>query len=143
MAVGGLQAVRDALTFAYAENVIDDVEFALLYDYNRSKPIFPYWKYEEFDVETWDDVECRTELRFDKDYLQSLIRCLQIPERIVCQQGTVCSGMEGLCILLRKLAYPCRYTCRYGTSVCTKSVGAASHFQQSYGHRLRDSPSSY
>ena len=35
MAVGGLQAVRDALIFAYAENVIDDEEFALLYDYNR------------------------------------------------------------------------------------------------------------
>ena len=64
MAVGGLQTVRDALTFAYAKNVIDDVEFALLYDYNRSKPIFPYWKYDEFDVETWDDVEYRTELHF-------------------------------------------------------------------------------
>jgi SOS response regulatory protein OraA/RecX len=31
MAVGGLQAVRDALIFAYAENLIDDEEFALLY----------------------------------------------------------------------------------------------------------------
>ena len=72
----------------------DDVAFTLLYDYNRSKPIFPYWKNEEFGVETWDDVECRTELRFHKDDLQSLIRCLQTPERIVCQQGTVCS--EGL-----------------------------------------------
>ena len=41
MAVGGLQTVRDALSFPYAENVIDDVEFALLYNYNRSKPIFP------------------------------------------------------------------------------------------------------
>ena len=41
MAVGGLQTVRDALTFVYAENVIEDVEFALLYDCNRSKPIFP------------------------------------------------------------------------------------------------------
>jgi hypothetical protein len=38
MAVGGLQAVRDALIFAYAENLIDDEEFALLYDHNR----FPY-----------------------------------------------------------------------------------------------------
>ena len=49
-------------------------------------------------METWDNVECRTELRFDQYNLQSLIRCLQIPERIVCQQGTVCRGMEGLCI---------------------------------------------
>ena len=64
MAVGGRQAVRDALTFAFAENVTEDVEFALLYDYNRSKHNFTYWKYEEFDVETWDDVEYRTELHF-------------------------------------------------------------------------------
>ena len=64
MAVGGLQTVRDALSFPYAENVIDDVEYGLHYDYNRSKSIFPYWKYEEFDVETWDDVEYRTELHF-------------------------------------------------------------------------------
>ena len=38
------------------------------------------------------------------------MQCLQIPEKIVCQQRTTCSGMEGLCILLKRLAYPCRYT---------------------------------
>jgi hypothetical protein len=53
MAVGGLQAVRDALIFAYAENLIDDEEFALLYDHNRSKPLFPYWKFDEFNLDTW------------------------------------------------------------------------------------------
>ena len=107
---GGLQAVRDALIFAYAENVIDDEEFALLYDYNRSKPLFPHWKFEDFDLRTWDEVECRTELWFGKNDLPLLLRCLQIPEQVVCQQGTVCSGMEGLCIVLKRLAYPCRYT---------------------------------
>jgi hypothetical protein len=57
MAVRGLQAVRDALTFAYADHLIDDVEFALLFDYNLSKSIYPYWKYEEFDFQTWDEVD--------------------------------------------------------------------------------------
>jgi hypothetical protein len=110
MAVGGLQAVRDALIFAYAENLIDDEEFALLYDHNRSKPLFPYWKFDEFNLDTWSDVECETELRFEKKDLASLKQSLRIPEELVCQQGTVCTGMEGLCILLKRLAYPCRYT---------------------------------
>ncbi len=41
MAVCGLQAARDALTFAYADHLIDNIEFALiiiLFDYNLSKP---------------------------------------------------------------------------------------------------------
>ena len=37
-------------------------------------------------------------------------RVLLIPEYLVCSQGTICSGTEGLCILLRRLAYPCRYS---------------------------------
>ena len=32
MAARGLEAARDALTFAYADNLIDDTEFALLFD---------------------------------------------------------------------------------------------------------------
>ena len=35
---------------------------------------------------------------------------LQIPEKLVCRQGTVCSGLEGLLILLKRLAYPCQFT---------------------------------
>ena len=34
---------------------------------------------------------------------------LQVPARFRCSQGTVCDGIEGFCILLRRLAYPCRY----------------------------------
>ena len=42
----GLQAARDALILAYDQNVIDDEEFALLYDYNQLKPLYPYWKFD-------------------------------------------------------------------------------------------------
>ena len=142
MAVGGLQAVRDALIFAYAENVIDDEEFALLYDYNRSKPLFPHWKFEDFDLGTWDEVECRTELRFGKNDLPLLLRCLQIPEQVVCQQGTVCSGMEGLCIVLKRLAYPCRYTDmahRFGRNppeLCLIFNRVMDNIYETHHHRL-------
>ena len=110
MAVRGLQAVRDAVIFAYGENIIDDEEFALLYDCNRSRRLFPHWKFNEFDLDSWDDVECQTEMRFNKNDLPLLMGLLHIPNEIVCQQGTRCRGREGMCILLRRLAYPCRYT---------------------------------
>ena len=35
---------------------------------------------------------------------------LQIPADLICSQGTIFGGLEGLCILLRRLAYPCRYS---------------------------------
>ena len=34
---------------------------------------------------------------------------LRIPEVFRCKQGTVCAGMIGLCIVLKRPAYPCRY----------------------------------
>ena len=105
----GLQSVRDALILARAERYITDAEFILLYDYNWSKPLFPYWKFEPFNVDTWDDEECRTELRFAKGDLPVLKHLLGIPDKISCRQGTTCSGEEALFILLKRFAYPCRY----------------------------------
>ena len=100
MAVGGLQAVRDALTFAYAKNVIDDIEFSLLYDYNRSNP-----------------------------------GANSLPARYCLQwNGEIMYPLE-------KIRLPLQVQ-RYGTSVWRKSVWAVSHFQQRYGHHLRDSPPS-
>ena len=112
MASGGLSSVRDALLTASFYDIIDDDEFVLLYDAYSSKPIFPYWKFPRFSVDEWSDVECKTELRFAKKHLPELCKCLEIPEKITCVQRTVCGGMEGLCILLKRLAYPCSYIAR-------------------------------
>lgn len=35
---------------------------------------------------------------------------LQLPPTFECPQGSVCDRIEGQCILLRRLAYPCRYS---------------------------------
>lgn len=142
MAGGGLQAVRDALIFAYAENYISDGEFALLYDYNRSKPVFPYWKFDKFNLENWCVEECHTELRFAKSDLEQLMQCLQIPEQVTCQQRSICSGMEGLCIVLKRLAYPCRYTdmaSRFGknpTDICNIFNTVLDRIYEMHHHRL-------
>ena len=56
------------------------------------------------------DSECRAEFRVNKRDLAHLAECLQIPDAFVCNQGSVCEGMEALCILLRRLSYRCRYS---------------------------------
>ena len=52
---------RDALVLCYDNGVIDDEEFYLLYDANRSKnPEFPYEEYGKFVLEDMEDAECKT-----------------------------------------------------------------------------------
>lgn len=105
-----LKSARDALVLCYAANLLDDIEFAVLYDMNESREIFPYWKFQEFDLDTLDEAECRTELRFSSQHIYELARLLGIPARIVTPQRITCSGIEALCIMLKRLAYPCRYS---------------------------------
>ena len=59
--------------------MIDDEEFCLLYDANRSKkPEFPYEEYGKYDLEEIDNSECKAEFRFWKE---------DIPMRQVCFAG--------------------------------------------------------
>ena len=105
-----LCAVRDLLLVMYSEGLIDDEEYLLLYDINYSREIYPYWNFSRFDLDDWDDTRCRTELRFAKNDLDELLHVFGIPDKISTIQRTTCSGMEGLCILLKRLAYPCRFS---------------------------------
>lgn len=44
-----------------------------------------------------------------KEDLPCLAEALQVPRRFRSVQGTVCRGLERLCILLKRLPYPCKY----------------------------------
>ena len=55
-----------------------------------------------------DDSECLFEFRLCKSDLPVLSEALHLPNYFTCQQGTICDGIEGLCIALRRFAYPCR-----------------------------------
>ena len=102
---------RDELLVAFDEGTIDDEEFVLLWEQNVSKnPSFPFKDYEKFDLESMDPVECKAEFRFEKNDLPSLAEALQIPDTFFCQQRSVCDGMEGLCMALKRFSYPCRYS---------------------------------
>ena len=85
----------------------------LLYDANTSKnPDFPYECYGKFDLNEMDDSECLAAFRFHKSDVPVLFEALQLPQSFTCQQGTICDGIEGLCLTLRtsRFAYPCRYS---------------------------------
>ena len=69
--------------------------FSLLYDTVSLKPILPYWKFNNFDMNAWSNTEYRNELHFAIE--RTLICCLRLFEshkKITCQQRTVCSEME-------------------------------------------------
>ena len=61
------------------------------------------------NVDDFDDTECIAKLRSGKADVFLLLEVLRSPDKFVCSQRTVCSKLEGLCILLKRLAFPCRY----------------------------------
>ena len=102
---------RELLTKRFVDEGINENEFVLLHDANTSKnPIFPYENHEKFDFDGLDPAECKAEFRFEKRDLPQLPEVLEIPEVFLCDQRTVCDGMEGLSVVLRQFAYPCRYS---------------------------------
>ena len=96
---------------AYAEKLLTDEEFLFLYEANKPDNLeLPYYEYEEFNLENICEAECKTEFRFERGDIERLADVLQLPPTFECPQGSVCDRTEGLCILLRRLAYPCRYS---------------------------------
>ena len=80
----------------------------LLWDAHKSKNLdFPVENYPLFNLEEKDMSEVKAEFRFEKDDLSALA---ENPRGFRCKQGTVCAGMIGLCIVLKRPAYPCRYS---------------------------------
>ena len=142
--MASLATVRDALLISHCQNILNDMEFALLYDESSSRLTFPYSKFECFDIDAWDECECWTELRFGKQDLNLVHRNLQIPDEIVCSQRSVCDGMEAMCILLKRLAYPCRYTDmvphfgRNPTELCLIFNEVLDFIYTSHRHRLQN-----
>ena len=71
--------------------------------------MFSYWEYGSFQLDDFERSECKAEFRVEKDDIPRMAAALQVPNIFRCSQGTICPGEEGLCLLLRRLCYPCRY----------------------------------
>ena len=135
--------LRELLLICYADNMLSDEEFLVLWEnYESKNPDFPWDSYDPFTLVNMDEAECKAEFRVEKNDLQRLAEALQIPGTFKCHKGTVCDGMEGLCMLLKRLAYPCRFSdmiSRFGRSVpelCMITNRVMDFIYDTHGHRI-------
>ena len=93
-------------------------------------------------MDNLENDESISEFRFEKDDIYSLCEVLDIPEFIVCYNGTKVSAVEALCIFLKRFAYPCRYLdmiSRFGRPVpelCIISNRVMNFIHERWGHLL-------
>ena len=107
--MASFKEIRELLLLSLEHNTINEEEFLLLSEEFESKnPDFPYENHAGFDLDDMDELECFAEFRFQKRHIPLLADVLQIPDTFLCYQRSVLSGIEGLCILLKWLSYPCR-----------------------------------
>ena len=100
---------RDLLILLNGDNILSDLEFLLLYDAFKTKnPEFPHGNYERFDLDSMNSAECKAEFRVEKQDLPRLVAAFQLPPVLRCEQRSICDDIEGLCMLLKRVAYPCR-----------------------------------
>lgn len=91
----------------------EDDEELVIFDYilNTKNRQYHYLKKRagEFRLDELDDNFCYTNFRFYKADIRRLRVLFHIPNEIILPNRVKVSGEEGLCILLRRLAYPNRY----------------------------------
>ena len=98
--------------YAISESMVSDEEFALLYDINTSKNRdVEYRICNAFNLDEISD-ECLVEFRFQKNDIPILVAALQFPDEIQCgmYNDLRVSSVEALCVVLKRLAFPCRYS---------------------------------
>ena len=139
-----LREVRDILLFAQSDKLINDEEFLLLYDLNKSNNLdLPYWSYDQFNLDLLTDDECKSEFRFLKNDVYRLAEVMHVPDEIRCYNRVVVDGIEALCIFLKRFAYPCRYSdmlprfARAVPQICMISNQMMNFIYQTQNHRLR------
>jgi hypothetical protein len=99
----------DLLPFFMDEDLEDEELLALYflqkknYFYHLDKSLQP------FVLDGLTDEFCWVHFRFLKDDLLKLKTVLAIPNVLKCSNFVTVGGMEALCILLKRLAYPNRY----------------------------------
>ena len=90
-----------------------------------------------------DEAQCNIEFRFFRSHIYDLKNVLNIPEKIVSCQRTVSSGVDALRILLKRLAFPCRYTDmvpafgRNETGLCLIYNHMLDYIYTQHHHRLQ------
>ena len=135
--------LQELFLFSQAQGILDDEELLLLYEeYSPKNPDFCYENFGRYSLDDINDAECLAEFRFRNHDLPFLAEVVQIPDSFTRYQTTVSSGMEALCILLRRLSYPCRFSDiipRFGRPVPVLSMvtnQVLDYIYDTHGHRI-------
>lgn len=139
----GLREVRTALLLSHDASYLNEEEFILLYDINKSQnPDFPYWRYPSFNLDRLNEDECIANFRFKKNDIYLLKDLFGIPEDVICYNRSNIDGLEALCIFLKRYAYPIRYGDMvqfFGRSVpemCMVSYNILNHIHHNFQRLL-------
>jgi len=101
------------------EGIIDEEEWLIINEVldeeqprqqQRRNINIPHLNYPAFNFDSWSEDECWVDLRFHKAEIPRLARALHLPEEILTYNRVKVTSTEALCILLRRLAFPCRYS---------------------------------
>ena len=91
------------LCLCLIEEIIGEEELVLLSEVNRPSNLpFPHLAYEKFSLANKDPAECKADFRVEKRDTPLLIEALRVPPVFQCRNGTICDGVEGLCIMLKE-----------------------------------------
>ena len=109
--MNSFKETRDFILLCYDQGILNDEELLVLYEQYKSPSLdLPYSSYPLFDLDDMEDDECLAEFRVKKSDIAALAEALQIPDWISCNQRSKAEGTEALCMLLKRFAYPCRYS---------------------------------
>ncbi|EDO44706.1 predicted protein [Nematostella vectensis] len=107
--MASFKEVRDLLLLEHSNGLISDDELLFFMgEYQSKNPEFTYDIYERFNLDDMEEPECKAYFRFEKNDIPVLAETLGLPDFFKCTQRTVAGKIEGLCLVLRRMAYPCR-----------------------------------
>ena len=95
--MASFKKVHEMLCLCLIEEIIDEEKFVLLYEaYRPSNLPFSHSAYEKSRK---DPAECKADFRVEKRNILLFLDALKVPPVFQCRNGTICDGVEGLCIM--------------------------------------------
>ena len=87
------------------------------------------------------EADCWADFRLYRHDIYRLAELLNLPDKIVCYNRSTVDKIEGLCILLKRFSYPCRYGDMVPRSVPELSMisnKVMNLVYENFHHKLRD-----
>ena len=94
-------AFQEALVLeAYEEDILDEEETLLAFELlDKSKEPILHRNYARFDLNQFDETECKEMFRFSKEDIPRLAEALRLPNKFTGYPGTTCDSIKGFYLL--------------------------------------------